>query len=183
MSTAPVMQGEVRASDPRRLLVDRVGVLLRRVCRTVGRGWARWKKQAARKPAAANGGGLGLVMGAVMGRALAAKGARGRMLAVEERLALGPKQHMYLVRCGEQRVLVASAGESALQWMMLPEGSGQEEAGSGEAGQREAEACENTLLRKAKPVTRSKRRAAEPGSGTKRAGRKAAGEPDVQGAR
>ena len=183
MSTAPVMQGQVRVSDPRRLLVDRVGVVLGRMFRSLRGGFARWRRQAKKNRAAANGGGLGLLMGAVMGRALAAKGARGRMLAVEERLALGPKQHMYLVRCGEQRLLVASAGESALQWMMLPEEPGQEEAGQEEAGRGEAEACGNTLPRKTKPVARSKRRAAETKSGTKRVSRKAVSEPEAERAR
>lgn len=178
MSTAPVMRGHVRVSDPRRLLVERAAVLLGRMFRGLRGGFARWRRRAEKNRAAANGGGLGLLMGAVMGRALTAKGARGRMLAVEERLALGPKQHMYLVRCGEQRLLVASAGESALQWMMLPEDSGQTKAGQGEV-----EACGNTLPRKTKSVTRSKRRAAEPESGTKRSSRKVAGEREAEGTR
>jgi len=50
----------------------------------------------------------------------AAMAARTRQLAVEERLTLGPKQHLYLVRCGETRLLVGSAGEGALQWMVVP---------------------------------------------------------------
>lgn len=50
----------------------------------------------------------------------AAVAARTRQLAVEERLSLGPKQHLYLVRCGQTHLLVGSAGEGALQWMIVP---------------------------------------------------------------
>jgi flagellar biogenesis protein FliO len=46
---------------------------------------------------------------------------RTRQLSVEERLTLGPRQHLYLVRCGEARLLLASAGEAALQWIAMPE--------------------------------------------------------------
>lgn len=136
MSTAGVVQEPMGVRDSRRLLVERAAVLLGRVFHSVGRGWSRWKKQAGRNPRTAHGGGLGTVVGAVMGRALTARGTSGRMLAVEERLTLGPKQHMYLIRCGEQRLLVASAGEAALQWMMLPD----------EVAQDSGEACGNTLV-------------------------------------
>lgn len=44
-----------------------------------------------------------------------------RQLVLEERLTLGPKQHLYLIRCGERQLLVGSAGEGALQWMPLPQ--------------------------------------------------------------
>jgi hypothetical protein len=52
----------------------------------------------------------------------AAVAARTRQLAVEERLTLGPRQQLYLVRCGETRLLVGSAGEGALQWTVMPAG-------------------------------------------------------------
>jgi hypothetical protein len=142
MSAAPggrdhAMRGracEVRmgGGDPRRLLVDRGGVLLRRFFRVLGRGWKRWRSRARKNfSAAKGGGGLGAVMGA-----LAPRGGRSRMLSVEERLTLGPKQHMYLVRCGEERLLVASAVEGSLEWMTLP----------GEKLPRTEESCENTHI-------------------------------------
>ncbi len=135
MSTAPVVETGMRAADPRRLLVERAAVLLRRAGRMVGRAWTRWRRHAGGRLPASGGG----MLGAAMSRALGAQVARRRMLAVEERLTLGPKQHMYVVRCGERRLLVASAGEAALQWMALPEENG---AGSGnERDNRGARAC------------------------------------------
>lgn len=85
---------------------EQLGPLLRKLWRSAGRlrrqagdGVQRWIK--LRLP------------GATMA-------ARTRQLAVEERLTLAPKQHLYLVRCGETRLLVGSAGEGALQWMVVP---------------------------------------------------------------
>jgi hypothetical protein len=95
-----------------------------------------------------------------MGRALGAQGARSRTLAVEERLTLGPKQHMYVVRCGQRRLLVASAGEAALQWMALPE----ENAADG------GNECESTAARAGGAEPEAKRRPAQgPARGRNRA--------------
>lgn len=116
MSTASVTRNEMRMSGARSLLMDRMQVLLLRTCRSVGAVWTRWRQQSRRNAPATRSG----LLAAMMGRALAAKGVHGRLLTVEERLTLGPKQHMYVIRCGTQRLLVASAGEAALQWMALP---------------------------------------------------------------
>lgn len=126
MSTAPVTRNEMRMSGARSLLMNRMQVLLLRTCRSVGAVWTRWKQQSPRNASTTRSG----LLAVMMGRALAAKGVHGRLLAVEERLALGPKQHMYVIRCGTQRLLVASAGEAALQWMALP---GEDESRSAEA--------------------------------------------------
>ena len=169
MSTAPVVQTRFRGSDPRRVLVERAAVLFGRVRRSLGRGWAQWRKQAGPRLAAAIGGGLG----AMMGRALTAKGTRSRMLAVEERLTLGPKQHLYVIRCGEQRLLVASAGEAALQWMALPE----------ESGPEPAEACGNTLSAQGKTKNGARGRASASPAGERRARRRTARATGAEGAR
>lgn len=168
MSAAPGVQdqamrgrafeGQMRGSDPRRLLVERGGVLLRRLFRVLGRGWRWWRSRARRNFAAAKGGGLGAVMGA-----LAARGGRNRMLSVEERLTLGPKQHMYLIRCGERRLLVASAVEGTIEWMALP--------GEGLPGQ--AEECENTHCVESHTGSGDLRRRLEPRSGAGRSRRSA----------
>jgi hypothetical protein len=152
MSTAPVAQGGVRRQDTRGLLVDRVTVLLGRAGRMVRRAWVGWRQQAS----AARRTGLisnGLGLGAVMGRALTGSSGRSRLLALEERLTLGPKQHLYVIRCGERRLLVASAGEAALQWMQLP---------LEDTAQTQKE-CENTLpgLAGMEGVTQGARRSAQ----------------------
>jgi hypothetical protein len=40
-------------------------------------------------------------------------------LVLEERLALAPKQCLYLVRCGSEHFLLATGGEGGLQWVAL----------------------------------------------------------------
>lgn len=170
MSTAPVAQTRIGVSDPRRLMVERAAVLLGRAWRSVGRGWAHWRKQAGERQLVAHGGLAGGGLSAWMGRTLTGKGARTRVLAVEERLTLGPKQHMFLIRCGEQRLLVASAGEGALQWMALPE----------ETGPKQLEACDKTGVRTGKAeLDATQGTAKTPARRKSRAGsaaRKAAGE-------
>ncbi len=118
----------VRAREGRPDFVERMsataaqwGGLLLRVCRERGlpllrHGWA-WQREAARR--------VGERVQRRLPAAIAAS--RTRQLALEERLTLGPKQHLYLVRCGEARLLVASAGEGALQWMTLSEGKAAQE--------------------------------------------------------
>ena len=150
MSTAPALQAQTRVSDARPLLAERAAILLRRIFRSLGRGWAQRRPAAARRPSAATGG-LGAVMSAVLGRALTRRRAGGRMLAVEERLALGPKQHLYVIRCGEQRLLLASAAEGSLQWMALPE----------EQASKTGEACDNTHRERSRTGAAGKRRASK----------------------
>lgn len=156
MSTAAMARNRVRENDPRRLLLARAAVLVERtgrsLSRMLARAWKWWRGRAQARGLA--GGGA---MSAAIGRALAGKGSRSRMLAVEERLALGPKQHLYVIRCGNRRLLVASAGEAALQWMTLPE--------EGESG--ETNECDNTESPAAKSV--KKRAAKSPAGKSKRA--------------
>ncbi|MGC8549993.1 MAG: flagellar biosynthetic protein FliO [Acidobacteriaceae bacterium] len=125
MSTAPALQAPTRLSGQRPLLVERAAMVLRRVFGSMGQAWARQRRrQAAARPLSRSAGksaGLGAGISALLGRTLTGRRPGGRMLAVEERLALGPKQHLYVIRCGEQRMLLASAAEGSLQWMALPE--------------------------------------------------------------
>jgi hypothetical protein len=93
--------------------LGRAWTLLRRCCRVIG---------SLRHPAA--GAVRSWIRLRMPGAAVAT---RARQLAVEERLPLGPKQHLYLVRCGGARLLVSSGGDGALQWMAMPE----EQAGPG----------------------------------------------------
>uniref|UniRef100_A0A7V5CTQ2 Uncharacterized protein n=1 Tax=Acidobacterium capsulatum TaxID=33075 RepID=A0A7V5CTQ2_9BACT len=87
---------------------EQVGPLLRKGWRIASRVW----RQAA----------AGLQAWIKLRLPGAAVAVRTRQLAVEERLTLGPRQHLYLVRCGETRLLVGSAGEGALQWTVIPAG-------------------------------------------------------------
>lgn len=147
-----------RGGDLRRLLVDRGGVLVGRFFRVLGRGWRQWRRRARKNFASAKGGGLGAVMGA-----LAARGGRERRLSVEERLTLGPKQHLYLVRCGEERLLVASAVEGTIEWRAWP---GEDGAGLGLPGQ--AEAYDNTQTAELREESRARRRRLKTRSGAGR---------------
>lgn len=117
MSTA--VQSPSGMSGTRPLLAERAAVLLRRIWHGMGRAQQRRRQAAGRLSAGT--GGLGAGISVLLGRALTGRISGGRMLALEERLALGPKQHLYLIRCGDQRLLLASAAEGSLQWMPLPE--------------------------------------------------------------
>lgn len=168
MSTARAWQAETRMSGTRPLLVERAAVLLRRIWHGMGRAWAqqRGRQAAGRQPMATRG------LSALLGRALTGRSAGGRMLAVEERLALGPKQHLYVIRCGEQRLLLASAVEGSLQWMALPEDS----AESGNP-------CDNTQLERGGTGATGNRRTAKALAGEKAPVRRAARKAGAEGAR
>lgn len=88
-----------------------------------------------------------------------------RQLVLEERLTLGPKQHLYLVRCGDRQLLVGSAGEAALQWMPLSSQNASAVAvksiGSDCCGDME-ELLSQTVA--PKPVVRKPRKTRKPGS-------------------
>lgn len=88
-----------------------------------------------------------------------------RQLVLEERLTLGPKQHLYLVRCGDRQLLVGSAGEAALQWMPL---SVQDSSAAGvksivsDCSRSMDEIISQTVA--PRPVVRKPRKARKPGS-------------------
>lgn len=173
MSTAPVVRTDIHVHETRSLLLERVGVLLRRACRSLGAGLARSRKQAGKAPAATGG-----LFASLVGGALTAKRAHSRILAVEERLTLGPKQHMYLVRCGEQRLLVASAGEGALQWMAMPGAIGPGEGELQRVATSGAIAADGSRAK-----VSMKRSSAASRAGTKSTRRNEASVSDVEGAR
>jgi hypothetical protein len=170
------MQAQTRMSGARLLLVERAAILLRRMWHDMGQVWRRQRRrQAAARPQRATGGLCG-GMGALLGRAWTGRRTGGRILAVEERLALGPKQHLYVIRCGEQRLLLASAAEGSMQWMALPEE--QEE----QAKERE-DVRDNTHPELSGAVATEKRRVAKALAGQEIPVRRAARRAGVEGAR
>lgn len=128
MSRFPVVQSEFRRSSRAR----RLGELVRSVGRGLGLLCSRCRQKArqVRQPVP-----LGGVFASFLGRAIAGKSGSGRMLEIEERLALGPRKYLYLVRCGDERLLVASSGEAALECLALPCREGSLEALPGSAEQ------------------------------------------------
>jgi hypothetical protein len=168
MSTVPAWQAETRMSGMRSLLAERAAVLLRRIWHGMGRAWAQQRRRQAAGRTSAGTGGLS----ALLGRALTGRSAGGRMLAVEERLALGPKQHLYVIRCGEQRLLLASAAEGSLQWMALPEDLVEN-----------ANPCDNTQLERSGTGAAGKRRMAKALAGEKSPARRAVRKAGSEGAR
>lgn len=137
------LRGGLRASTAELLMKKAMAALRVVLCAVLRAGADRassWRKHGVRLSAGLLRGGFGPSASNPV-----------RQLAVEERLTLGPKQHLYLVRCGEQRLLVASAGEAALQWMAMPE-----------AGDGSSQSAENglPLPLKAKPAPRSRSKSA-----------------------
>ena len=155
MSTAPALQAPTRLSGRRPLLVERTAMVLRRVFGSMGRALARQRRRQAAAGSSAGSAGISAGISALLGRPLTGRRAAGRMLAVEERLALGPKQHLYVIRCGEQRMLLASAAEGSLQWMPW---TGEQAA---EQASDKGNECGNTQPARSRARAAGKRRAAK----------------------